>query len=77
MDYERKYKEALEKAEKELQACGSTDCDAAKQIFRLFPELKKCKQTHTVAFIDLGLPSGTLWAECNLGSDSPEQGGVP
>lgn len=41
MDYEKKYKEALEIAKKELQACGSTDCDAARQIFRFFPELKE------------------------------------
>ncbi len=33
------YDEALERARKELQACGSTDCDAARQIFRFFPEL--------------------------------------
>ena len=26
-------------------------------------------------FIDLGLPSGTLWAKCNLGADSPEEYG--
>lgn len=23
-------------------------------------------------WIDLGLPSGTLWATCNVGADSPE-----
>ena len=40
-NYEQKYKEAIEKAKKELQTCGSTDCDAARQIFRLFPELKE------------------------------------
>lgn len=40
MDYEKNYKEALERAKKELAACGSQDCDAARQIFRLFPELK-------------------------------------
>ena len=39
MDYKKKYKEALERAKKELNACGSQDCDAARQIFRLFPEL--------------------------------------
>ena len=33
------YDEALERARKELQACGSSDCDAARQIFRFFPEL--------------------------------------
>ena len=26
-------------------------------------------------FVDLGLPSGTLWAACNLGATSPEQAG--
>lgn len=41
MDYKEKYEQALERAQKELQTCGSTDCDAAKQIFRLFPELKE------------------------------------
>lgn len=41
MDYEKKYKDALERAQKELQTCGSIDCDAAKQIFRFFPELRK------------------------------------
>ena len=25
--------------EKELNTCGSQDCDAARQIFRFFPEL--------------------------------------
>lgn len=38
---EAKYNAALERAKKELQACGSQDCDAARQIFRLFPELKE------------------------------------
>ena len=26
-------------------------------------------------YIDLGLPSGTLWAICNIGADSPEKSG--
>lgn len=26
-------------------------------------------------WVDLGLPSGTLWATCNVGADSPEQSG--
>ena len=41
MDYKEKYEQALKRAQKELQTCGSADCDAAKQIFRLFPELKE------------------------------------
>ena len=35
------YDEALEQAKKELNTCGSLDCDAARQIFRLFPELRE------------------------------------
>ena len=27
------------------------------------------------AYVDLGLPSGTLWATCNLGADTPEDYG--
>ena len=27
-------------------------------------------------FVDLGLPSGTLWAACNVGATSPEQTGL-
>lgn len=26
-------------------------------------------------FVDLGLPSGTLWAECNVGAEKPEERG--
>ena len=26
-------------------------------------------------YVDLGLPSGTLWATCNIGANSPEQSG--
>ena len=28
------------------------------------------------SFVDLGLPSGLLWATCNVGADSPEQAGL-
>lgn len=28
-----------------------------------------------IEFVDLGLPSGTLWATCNLGASSPEESG--
>lgn len=33
------YDEALEQAKKELKTCGSENCDAARQIFRFFPQL--------------------------------------
>lgn len=26
-------------------------------------------------FVDLGLPSGLLWAECNIGASEPEENG--
>ena len=35
------YDEAINQAKKELQMCGSMDYDAARQIFRFFPELKE------------------------------------
>ena len=35
------YEEAIEQAKKELATCGDMNCDAARQIFRLFPELKE------------------------------------
>lgn len=35
-----KYEESLKIAKQELKACGSYDSDAARQIFRIFPELK-------------------------------------
>ena len=28
------------------------------------------------SFVDLGLPSGLLWATCNVGAESPEQAGL-
>lgn len=37
----KRYDEALEKIKKELQACGYTGCDTARQVFKFFPELKE------------------------------------
>lgn len=55
MNYEKKYKEAFERAKKELNTCGSQDCDAARQIFRLFPELEESEDERlrntTIAFL--------------------------
>ncbi len=33
------------------------------------------KKTTAHAWVDLGLPSGTLWATCNVGANSPEEYG--
>ena len=35
------YDEAIERAKKELGACGSQDCEVARLIFRLFPGLRE------------------------------------
>ena len=31
--------------------------------------------TNKCVYIDLGLPSGLLWATCNIGADFPEESG--
>ena len=31
---------------------------------------------NNVEFVDLGLPSGTLWCTCNLGANKPEDSGI-
>ena len=33
-------------------------------------------KTTNMEYIDLGLPSGTLWATCNVGANKPEEYGV-
>lgn len=36
---------------------------------------QECSYYRDHQFVDLGLPSGTLWASCNIGASSPEQVG--
>ena len=31
---------------------------------------------HGFDYVDLGLPSGTMWATCNVGADKPEEDGL-
>jgi hypothetical protein len=38
-------------------------------------ECKVTVQNETHEWVDLGLPSGTLWATCNVGASSPEEYG--
>ena len=40
-----------------------------------FPERHACPDSHHPHAIDLGLPSGTKWACCNVGAKSPEEYG--
>ena len=36
---------------------------------------QKTKQANGHEYVDLGLPSGTLWATCNVGASNPEDNG--
>ncbi len=40
-NYKEKYEAVIERAKKELEAYTSQDCEGAKQIVRIFPELKE------------------------------------
>ena len=62
----------------------------ANNVYNIKPESAEYKQTRDNmnntsnvtnthnghGFVDLGLPSGTLWATCNVGATSPEQAGL-
>ena len=39
-------------------------------------ELVSDGNEHGFEYVDLGLPSGTMWATCNVGADKPEDGGL-
>ena len=39
-------------------------------------ELISDGKEHGFEYVDLGLPSGTMWATCNVGADKPEDGGL-
>ena len=41
-------------------------------IFGCKKDNKKSDVTYDHEFVDLGLPSGTLWAKCNVGASNPE-----
>lgn len=46
------------------------------EIIKLLEQLKAAAGVNEdVEYVDLGLPSGNLWAKCNLGASAPEQYG--
>ena len=55
---------------------SKTQKEALDEIIKKLEELKGSLGTGSVVYsteyVDLGLPSGTLWAKCNLGAGSPE-----
>ena len=55
---------------------SETDCKVKEEAERERLEREqKTKQTNGHEYVDLGLPSGTLWATCNVGANKPEEYG--
>ena len=59
-----------------IQYEGETDIKRGKEkIYRVeyvYSGMSSCPDEHHPHAIDLGLPSGTLWACCNVGAEEPE-----
>jgi len=47
----------------------------ARSVEKFDPHAKRTIDTEEHEYVDLGLPSGTLWATCNIGAKSPEDVG--
>lgn len=55
---------------------GETKCEYGKlEEYELVHEKQLCPDSNHPHVIDLGLPSGTKWACCNVGASSPEESG--
>ena len=44
-------------------------------LLMLVTTITGCEKKNKHEYVDLGLPSGTLWATCNVGASSPEEYG--
>lgn len=55
--------------------CSTTDRSGLKTECRLTVTRNPDPDTNNHEWVDLGLPSGTLWATCNVGANSPEERG--
>ena len=59
-----------------IQAGNTNEKEGWAEFARLLAQLKAAAgiggSTDKVEYVDLGLPSGNLWAKCNLGASSPE-----
>jgi hypothetical protein len=59
-----------------LQSCDKNDDDNDRQQDTTFNDGSiKCPDSNHPHMIDLGLPSGTKWACCNVGASAPEKYG--
>lgn len=66
----------MKKIVEAIQAGNTSENEGWAEIAKLLELLKTTAgiggSTDNVGYVDLGLPSGNLWAECNLGASSPE-----
>ena len=53
-----------------------TQMGGGKSIDDAFEEVKLTQLTNGHEYVDLDLPSGTIWATCNVGADKPEDQGL-
>jgi len=59
----------------EVTGVGSGTCTITCRLTNDSSIYAECQVTVTSAFVDLALPSGTLWAKCNVGASTPEEYG--
>ena len=59
-----------------ILAAACNDNDDIADIEKVKPVEIVNGQENGFDYADLGLPSGTLWATCNVGATSPEQAGL-
>ena len=82
-DYWKDFKEIIEKYDTQITMNGDMNHDGEYSIMDVMklvniilgndmPSYKSCPDSHHPHLIDLGLPSGTKWACCNVGADTPE-----
>ncbi|WP_308235207.1 hypothetical protein [uncultured Prevotella sp.] len=66
----------MKKIVEAIQAGNTSEKEGWAEIAKLLAQLKTAAgiggSTDNVGYVDLGLPSGNLWATCNLGASSPE-----
>lgn len=59
-----------------IKAGNTSEKEGWAEFAKLLAQLKTAAgiggSTDNVEYVDLGLPSGNLWAKCNLGASSPE-----
>ena len=55
--------------------CSATDGSGVKAECQVTVTTTNSETINGRDFVDLGLPSGTLWATCNVGANSPEEYG--